>query len=138
MRKKRVSKTDTTAVQKTIFLIDDELVWLDALSEALEQQNFQVLSTDNGEEAIEKIRSGKPDLILSDVRMPAMNGFDLYERVKNDPQLKNIPYVFMSSIDDFDAKRVAKELGADDYVIKPYDTEDVKKIMVDLMKRFKM
>lgn len=133
-----MNKVDGIISHKTIFLIDDEPVWLDALSEALEQQNFTVVSSDNGEDALKKIKINKPDLILSDVRMPTMNGFDLYERIRNDPQLKDIPYVFMSSIDDYDAKRVARELGADDYVIKPFDTEDIRKIMTDLMKRFKM
>ena len=70
--------------------------------------------------------------------MPVMNGFDLFERVRSEPKLKNIPYIFMSSIDDYDAKRVAKELGADDYVTKPYNTEDVKLIMSNLVNRLKL
>ncbi|MFI5252092.1 MAG: PleD family two-component system response regulator [Bacteroidota bacterium] len=123
---------------KTIFLIDDEPAWLSALSEALEQQNFKVISSENGEDALAKLKKMKPDLILSDVRMPVMNGFDLFERIRSEPKLKNIPYIFMSSIDDYDAKRVAKELGADDYVTKPYSTEDVKNIMSNLMKRLNL
>ena len=123
---------------RTIFLVDDEPVWLTALSDALEQQNFKVVGFANGEEVLKKLKIQKPDLILSDVRMPVMNGFDLFERVRSEPKLKNIPYIFMSSIDDYDAKRVAKELGADDYVIKPYDTEDVKNIMSNLVKRFNL
>lgn len=123
---------------RTIFLVDDEPAWLSALSDALEQQDFKVVSFEKGEEVLKKLKSQKPDLILSDVRMPVMNGFDLFERVKSEPKFKKIPYIFMSSIDDYDAKRVAKELGADDYVIKPYDTEDVKNIMTSLVKRFNL
>jgi YesN/AraC family two-component response regulator len=123
---------------KTIFLVDDEPIWLDALSNALEEQHFNVVSAQNGEDALRQLKKAKPDLILSDVRMPAMNGFDLFELVKSEPKLKSVPYVFMSSIDDYDAKRVAKELGVDDYVTKPFDTEDVKKVLGDLMKRFKL
>jgi CheY-like chemotaxis protein len=123
-------------MKKTIFLIDDEPIWLSVLSEALEQQHFKVVSSENGEDALAKLKKMKPDLILSDVRMPVMNGFDLFERVRSEPKLKNIPYIFMSSIDDYDAKRVAKELGADDYVTKPYNTDDVKKIMSSLVERF--
>src|SRR5579862_3172369 len=133
MKKKRPTvKKTPSPLEKTIFLVDDEPIWLDALSEALEQQHFKVVSSDNGEDALRKLKTTSHSLILSDVRMPAMNGFDLFERVRNEPKLKGIPYVFMSSIDDYDAKRVAKELGADDYVTKPYDSEDVKKIMTDL------
>jgi YesN/AraC family two-component response regulator len=123
---------------KTIFLVDDEPIWLDALSNALEEQHFNVMSAQSGEEALRQLKKAKPDLILSDVRMPAMNGFDLFELVKSEPKLKSVPYVFMSSVDDFDAKRVAKELGVDDYVTKPFDAEDVKKVLGDLMKRFKL
>jgi CheY-like chemotaxis protein len=123
---------------KTIFLVDDEPIWLSVLSEALEQQHFKVISSESGEDALTKLKKSKPDLILSDVRMPVMNGFDLFERVRSEPNLKNIPYIFMSSIDDYDAKRVAKELGADDYVTKPYNTEDVKLIMSNLVNRLKL
>ena len=123
---------------KTIFLVDDEPIWLSVLSEALEQQHFKVISSESGEDALTKLKKSKPDLILSDVRMPVMNGFDLFERVRSEPKLKNIPYIFMSSIDDYDAKRVAKELGVDDYVTKPYNTEDVKLIMSNLVNRLKL
>ncbi len=123
---------------KTIFLVDDEPIWLTVLSEALEQQHFKVISSDNGEDALAKLKKTKPDLILSDVRMPVMNGFDLFERVRSQPKFKDIPYIFMSSIDDYDAKRVAKELGADDYVTKPYNTEDVKLIMSSLVDRLNL
>ena len=108
---------------KTIFLVDDEPIWLDALSSVLEEQHYKVLIAKSGEDALRLLKTSQPDLILSDVRMPAMNGFDLFELVKSEPKLKSVPYVFMSSIDDFDAKRVAKELGVDDYVTKPFDTE---------------
>jgi CheY-like chemotaxis protein len=123
---------------KTIFLVDDEPIWLSVLSEALEQQHFKVISSESGEDALAKLKKTRPDLILSDVRMPVMNGFDLFERVRSEPKLKDIPYIFMSSIDDYDAKRVAKELGADDYVTKPYNTEDVKLIMSNLVDRLKL
>ena len=66
-----------------------------------------------------------------------MNGFDLFEKIRSDPRYRNVPYVFMSSIDDFDARRTAKEIGADDYVEKPIDTEQVESIVLKLLTRFK-
>ena len=122
---------------KTILLVDDETSWLEAMTDALSQESYEVISADSGEAALQKLGSMRPDLILSDVRMPVMNGFDLYELVKKDPRLNSIPYVFMSSIDDFDAKHVAKELGVDDYVVKPFDSEDAKTIVYELLQRFK-
>jgi DNA-binding response OmpR family regulator len=122
---------------KTVLLVDDESPWLEVISMALEDEAFKVITADSGEAALKKLKSRKPDLILSDVRMPNMNGFDLYEKVRSNPKLKKIPYVFMSSLDDYDAKRVAQELGADDYVAKPFDTNEVKTIVLDLLSRFK-
>jgi YesN/AraC family two-component response regulator len=95
------------------------------------------MTASSGESALRKMHRQKPDLILSDVRMPVLNGFDLFEKVKSDPHLRSIPYVFMSSIDDFDAMRTARELGADDYFEKPFDAEGVRTIVLDLLIRFK-
>ncbi len=123
--------------RRTVFLIDDESSWLQAISGLLKQEGFRVIAAESGEDALTKLKKQKPDLILSDVRMPVMNGFDFYEQVKSNPTLASVPFVFMSSIDDFDAKKVARELGADDYVEKPYNTGEMKSIVRDLFLRFK-
>jgi len=94
------------------------------------------MTAGGAEEALEKMLRNKPDLILSDVRMPVMNGFDLFEKVKNIPELRSVPYVFMSSLDDFDARKTAKDIGADDYVEKPFDLGQVRSIITDLLLRF--
>ena len=122
---------------QTVLLVDDESPWLDAVKMAVEGEKFHVITANSAEAALRQLRRKIPDLILSDVRMPEMNGFDLYEKIRKDPKFRNIPYVFMSSIDDFDAKHTAKQLGADDYVEKPIDTETVKKIVLNLLMRFK-
>lgn len=122
--------------ERTVMFIDDEPLWLKAIKIAVENESFRIITAESGEIALRKLQRSKPDLILSDVRMPDMNGFDLFERVKSNPSMRNVPYIFMSSIDDFDAKRVARELGADDYVEKPYDTEQVKSIVLKLLLRF--
>ncbi len=131
MRARKVSQN-----RRTVFLIDDESSWLQAISRILKQEGFRVIASESGEDALTRLRRQKPDLILSDVRMPAMNGFDFYEKVRSDPTLASIPFVFMSSIDDYDAKRVARELGADDYLEKPYDSSEMKTIVQGLFSRF--
>lgn len=122
---------------QTVLFVDDESPWLDAIRMAIHGTSFTVLTADSGEAALEVLKRKTPDLIMSDVRMPFMNGFDLFEKVRSDPRLKSVPYVFMSSIDDFDAKRTAREIGADDYVEKPFDSEDIKKIVLGLLTRFR-
>ncbi len=125
----------TTQRKSTIMLVDDEAPWLQVMASALEGESFNVVTASSGEAALEQMHRKKPDLILSDVRMPDMNGFDLFEKVRSDKILKKVPFVFMSFLDDYDAKRVAKELGADDYVSKPYDTKEAKTIVLNLMTR---
>jgi DNA-binding response OmpR family regulator len=122
---------------KTVMLIDDETPWLEVMSLALENESFSIVTADSGEAALKQLHRKKPDLILSDVRMPVMNGFDLFEKVRSDAHLKKVPFVFMSSLDDYDAKRVAHEIGADDYVTKPFDADEAKTIVLDLLTRFK-
>ena len=122
---------------KTVLFIDDELPWLEALKLAVDGQSFKVVTAENGEEALMQLHRQRPDLIVSDVRMPAMNGFDLFEKVRSDPKLQSVPYVFMSSLDDFDAKRTAKQLGADDYIARPLEIEEVKRVVLDLLLRFR-
>jgi len=116
-------------------LIDDEAPWLQVMTTALQGESFNVITASSGEAALRQMRRKKPDLILSDVRMPDMNGFDLFEKVRSDVTLKGVPFVFMSFLDDFDARKVAKELGADDYVAKPFDTREAKTIVLNLLKR---
>jgi DNA-binding response OmpR family regulator len=123
--------------KKKIFLIDDENIWLETMEHALESESYKVVTADSGHIALSKLLKVKPDLILSDVRMPDMNGYDFFEKVKANPRLNKVPFVFMSSLDDYDAKRVAKNIGADDYVVKPFDTEEIKRIVLDLFTRFK-
>ena len=102
----------------------------------VKDDSFNIITAESGESALKELEHNKPDLILCDVRMPVMNGFDLFEKVRSNPKLKSVPYVFMSSLDDYDARRTAKELGVDDYVDKPYDTEEIKNIVLDLLTRF--
>jgi DNA-binding response OmpR family regulator len=121
----------------TVLLIDDEAQWLDLICEALSNESYSIITATSGEVALKKLETSKPDLILSDVRMPILNGFDLFEKVRSIPKLRGIPYVFMSSLDDYDAKKIARDLGADDYFEKPFDAEGVKTIVLNLLLRFK-
>jgi len=122
---------------KTVLFVDDEPLWLEAIRLSLKGGEFKIITAEGGETALKKLHRKMPDLIMSDVRMPFMNGFDLFLKVKDDPKLKNIPYVFMSSIDDFDAKRTAKELGADGYIEKPFDSDEIKNVVIDFLSQTK-
>ena len=131
-----MTKRSPSKRTKKILFVDDEALWLTTIQQTLEGPTMKVMTAESGEDALRKLSRSVPDLILSDVRMPVMNGFDLFEQVKRNPKWRDVPYVFMSSLDDYDARHTAKVLGADDYVEKPIDTDQVRSIVLNLLTRF--
>ncbi|MBS4027757.1 MAG: response regulator [Ignavibacteriales bacterium] len=121
---------------KTILLVDDEPGWLSAMKAVLQESQLKVVTAESGEQAITQLKKKQPDLILCDVRMPVMNGYDVFLKIKEIPKANKVPFVFMSNFDDFDAKNVAKRLGADDYVAKPVGYDEVHFVINDLLQRF--
>ena len=113
------------AEKKQIMIIDDERSMLDAMANILRSGGYDVQQAESGSEALDKLRAFKPDLIFADIRMPDMNGFDLLENIKKIPSVSSTPVVFLSAIDDFHARKVARDLGAADYLLKPVDEKDV-------------
>jgi CheY-like chemotaxis protein len=113
------------STKKQIMIIDDERSLLDTLGAILRSNGYDVQQAESGREALTKLQGLTPDLILADIRMPDMNGFDLLEHIKKLPRISATPVVFLSAIDDFHARKVARDLGAADYILKPVDEKDV-------------
>lgn len=114
---------------KQILIVDDEPVWLKVLGQLLQTKGYVVKEALSGADALSTLQSYEPDLILLDVRMPDMNGFDLLEHIKKLPRLASKPVVFVSAMDDFHARKVARELGAADYILKPIDEREVDDVL---------
>lgn len=114
---------------KQILIVDDEPVWLKVLTQMLRTKGYTVREAASGADALNTLKSYEPDLILLDVRMPDMNGFDLLDHIKKLPKLSAKPVVFVSGMDDFHAKKVARELGAADYLLKPIDEKEVNSVL---------
>ncbi len=112
-------------MKKHILLIDDEPAWLTSVGQILTKEGYTVKGVGTALEALDVLRKFRPDLIVSDLRMPDMNGFDLLEKIKTLPQVSATPVVFLSAIDDFHAKKVAKELGAAGCITKPFEQGDL-------------
>ena len=115
--------------KKQILIVDDEPAWIKALSHLLRKQGYKVLEATNGKDALAALSGAKPDLILSDVRMPDMNGFDFLDQVRRTSKNAKTPVIFLSAMDDYDARKTAKDLGAADYLIKPFDEKDVLSVL---------
>jgi CheY-like chemotaxis protein len=119
----------TKQTKKHVLVVDDEIAWLKIISHFLKNKGYAVRTAASGAEAIASLSHFKPDIILSDVRMPDMNGFDLIHNFKQLPITSLTPIVLFSAIDDFDARRTAKQLGATDYVVKPFSEEEMDSVM---------
>lgn len=117
--------------QKKILIIEDEDVIRDMYRLRLEKDDFIVEVAGDGEEGLEKIKSWKPDLVLLDLIMPKLNGFDLLEIINKDDKLRKVPVLVLSNLGQEDDIRLAKDLNAKDYIIKSDTTLDivVKKIL---------
>jgi len=115
--------------KKHILIIDDEPAWQKITSIILKKRGYSVCAVGNGSDALKALSSFKPDLILSDLRMPDMNGFDLLYNLKQIPSASSTPVVFFTAIDDYEARKEAKKLGAVDFLVKPYDEEEISLIL---------
>jgi CheY-like chemotaxis protein len=124
-----------TTKRKHILVVDDEPAWLKSTARVLRGEGYQVKEAKSGAEALALLVNFRPDLIVSDLRMPDMNGFDLLDRIKKLPKISATPVVFFSAIDDFHATKVANELGATACLPKPYNQQDVISILKQYLPR---
>ncbi len=115
-----VTTPRTPTRQPRILVVDDEANIRDLLTQELTEAGYQVSSASNGRAAIDEVRRNRPDLVVLDVMMPEMNGFDVAAVLKNDPQTLDIPIVILSIVQDKDR---GFRLGVDRYLTKPIDTE---------------
>jgi DNA-binding NtrC family response regulator len=114
-----------TAMPHTILVVDDDAASLGALLECLRRAAFRVLVAQDGRSALERAEYGKPDLILLDVMMPDMNGFETCRRLKANPATADPPVLFLTALADTREKILGFEAGAVDYLTKPFQWEEV-------------
>ncbi|GEM_PF-2228739 len=126
-----------SSAKPIIMVVDDQPDLIDGVKLILEVEGYEVWTAANGQHALDKLEStfmrrneqggGKalPDLILADIMMPVMDGYTLFQRVKANQYLRDIPFIFLTAkVDDVDIRR-GKELGVDDYLTKPAQPDDL-------------
>lgn len=117
------------SAKKTILLVDDEKDLLETMVMALEAQGFDVISAFDGEEGLAKAVSEKPDIVILDLMMPKMNGYQVCWELKNREETKALKVIMLTAKTQESDKFWGFETGADDYVTKPFEmSELVKKI----------
>ena len=108
-----------------ILIVDDTPEHLTVLRQMLAEQNYMVRPALNGEIAIKAANESPPDLILLDIRMPGMDGYEVCQQLKSEEKTRKIPVIFISALNELDDKVKAFSLGGVDYITKPFQTEEV-------------
>jgi two-component system alkaline phosphatase synthesis response regulator PhoP len=109
-----------------ILIVDDDMDSLLPLKRSLERENYKVVEAYNGQEAILKATAETPDVILLDLMMPGMDGYEVCNRLKKEITSKNTQIIMLTARDDVGDKVRGLELGADDYVTKPFNLSELK------------
>ncbi len=134
-----------------IMVVDDQADFIEGVKLILEAEGYEVWTALNGQLAMEELRTSfknrrelsqnggyvksLPDLILADIMMPVMDGYGLHEKVRGNPFLNHIPFVFLTAKTEQDDIRHGKELGADDYLSKPCQPDDLLATVRGKLKR---
>ncbi len=107
-------------MSRKILIVDDEVYILHILDFSLGAEGYEVITAADGEEALEKARTEKPDLVVLDVMMPKVDGFEACRRLKNDPETREMPVILLTAKGREVDRKMGIEVGADDYMVKPF------------------
>lgn len=119
-----------------ILIVDDEPELVEMLKFRLETNNYDVITANDGAVCLEKTKTEAPDVILLDLVMPVMDGYEASRRLKQMPEAKDIPVILFTASYAKDIEKKAEDLGAFDYIVKPFQPEELlKKIAQALRKK---
>ena len=110
---------------KTILIVEDEPKNMKLTRDLLKISGFETIEAVDGKEGVEKAKSAKPNLILMDIMMPKMDGYAACREIKADPATKNIPVIMLTAVGYDLNKKLAKQMGADGYVTKPFSRQQL-------------
>jgi len=110
---------------ETILLVEDSQILREGLQALLEQERYRVLAAVHGLDALEQMKLDIPDLILSDIVMPEMDGYAFFEALRQKPEWLSIPFIFLTARRERQSILAGKKLGADDYLLKPVSPEEL-------------
>lgn len=122
--------------KKKILVVEDDEIISDNLKNLLELQNYDVKVAENGKEGIDKAYIFKPDLVICDIMMPDITGFEVIDILSRENEFKQIPFLFLTALTDTTNYRKGMNLGADDYIFKPYDTENLLLVVKNRLQKF--
>ena len=117
-----------------ILIVDDEPDIVTVISKSLKDNGYEVITADNGQEALEKAKTEKPDLILLDLMLPRMDGYKVCGLLKNDTRYAKTPIILFTAKAQEKDKKLGEEVGADAYITKPFEPEILLVKIKELLK----
>ena len=124
-------------MSKKILVIEDDKVIRENINILLNEEGYIARAAKNGEEALLKVKEDLPDLVLCDIKMPGMDGYEILEKFSMDILTNSIPFIFLTAKVEKENIRKAMKLGAVDYLIKPFDSDKLLKSIEDNLKKTK-
>ena len=121
-----------------VLIVDDEAHIRELLKYNFAKEGFEVDAAANGLEGLERAKTGKPDIIISDIMMPKMDGIEFCMTLRKDPDLNSIPFIFLTSKGQLSDKIEGLKTGADDYLTKPFVPKELIEIVNTRLKRAKV
>jgi DNA-binding response OmpR family regulator len=118
-----------------LLLVEDEEELVRIVQTYFRDEGYEVRIALNGEEALKVVQAFKPDVIVSDVKMARMDGFEFYEALRKLPEVNKIPFIFLTIMDDRSSVERATQLGASGYMTKPFDVEELHEKIREFMPR---
>jgi len=118
---------------KKILVIEDDANIRESLVELLEMKSFELISAENGADGLKLAQDTLPDLIVCDVMMPGMNGYEVVEAIRKDSRMKNLPFIFLSAKAMEADIDYGKKLGANSYLTKPFRAQDLFSVVDELL-----
>jgi two-component system, chemotaxis family, chemotaxis protein CheY len=113
-------------MSRTILAVDDSATVRKFVSVALTMQGFGVVTACDGMDALEKLPSQQVDLVITDLNMPNMDGFELIKALRENPAYKDLPVIILTSLTDDDSKERGTGLGVNSYIVKPFSLEKIQ------------
>ena len=132
-----IFKSKNKSARARILVVDDEPDYLSTIKCRLEWCHYEVITAANGQEGLQMAEKEKPDLILLDTSMPVMNGHEMLDRLRKNPDLKFMPVIMVTALCEVQDIATASSYGVVDYVAKPFDFAQLMEKIADILKNKK-
>jgi two-component system sensor histidine kinase/response regulator len=126
--------TTKEKIPRKVLLVDDEAGFADLMKDLLQMDNYEVEVAHDGQEGLDKIPTFGPDVIISDIVMPRLSGFEMFKRVKANPEMASIPFLFITGFQDERVLAEARKVGVFGILRKPVDIEQIESRLRELTK----